>query len=123
MKNNKTIKRLDPKRTLEIQKCVKVLKKHYGHSSKHCESVQCLKINFIDDHMRACHSKPTCSICKQFLSLISVHSRTCDNGNCTIPYCDDFKRVAVRQSKMVSVELCIKNFNMLRKKLFLTRKS
>ncbi|KAG5684874.1 hypothetical protein PVAND_014084 [Polypedilum vanderplanki] len=99
-------KTFDPKRLLEIEKCEMVLKKHYSHSTNYCDNIQCLKIKLLDDHFNECESKfTTCYICKQFLSLISIHSRTCINSKCTVPNCIDFKRICVRSIKLISEKL------------------
>lgn len=74
-----------------IETCLAILV-HYGKCRKkngtaRCESAQCKKIGRLDNHLDLCKHKQTCTVCKQVILMLKLHSTRCIDNDCTIRNC------------------------------------
>jgi hypothetical protein len=82
------------KKVLMVKKCLDMIDHHYQHCGEKdkCEIIACKKIARLDLHTKVCR-RVSCSVCKQFASLLKQHSVRCTRENCRVLNCEKYKKV------------------------------
>jgi hypothetical protein len=84
-------------RALMVLKCMAAIGHYYQcceDSQIECQIIACKKIARLETHLECCKRQKTCPICRQFLSLLKIHSSGCRVGSCKVRNCqkDNFDR-------------------------------
>lgn len=79
-------------REAKIQKSCSAMSHHFNCKSTNCTVISCRKIKKLNHHKETCR-RPSCGICRQYIALISYHSKTCNENICSIPHCSQFKNL------------------------------
>lgn len=83
---------------MAIEKCNEAIVHNSNCSLKECTLISCRKVEKLFHHKNICQRVAGCGICKQFLALISFHSKNCHIQNCSVKYCREFKELRTRYS-------------------------
>ena len=83
-------------RRLSIQRCI--LSLQHACNCTGCDMGSCLKMKRIVQHSKVCKTKNSgCSVCKQLIALCCYHAKTCNDNQCSVPFCTSIKQKLRRQ--------------------------
>lgn len=89
-----------PDRRTSIEGCIRSLLHACQCRDANCRMQTCAQMKRVLFHARNCNKKATntCLLCRQLLSLLWHHARSCDESKCPVPYCLNIKyRVKQKQ--------------------------
>lgn len=80
-------------RLQSIQRCIQSLVHAYRCREQQCRRTSCIKLKRVVAHTKICKPKTNggCSICKQFFALCCYHAKHCNEVECLVPFCSNFK--------------------------------
>lgn len=58
-----------------------------------CDKVNCVRYKYSLEHFNSCERRliNKCSFCQEYTRLFRNHSKTCQQSDCSVPLCNDFK--------------------------------
>lgn len=97
---------LQEAREQSIERSIQSLVHASRCQEQHCHQPHCMKMKRVIAHVKKCRKRHNdgCRVCKQLLALCCKHAKDCNEVECSVAFCPNFKQ-KIEQQQQFSDEM------------------